>query len=109
MRSTLALVVLFLAGCFAPSYRDGDLACADGPTRCPDGYYCAVTQTCWRNGHAPPRPPVHVAAGTGGGVNVMASGAHSMSLSVGLPVVGTATASGDHVVQLGVMRSAVSK
>jgi hypothetical protein len=109
MRSTIVLLALALTGCFAPSYRDGDLVCADGPTRCPDGYYCAVTKTCWRNGHAPPRPPIHITAGTGGAVDVTAAGAHQMTISVGQPLVGTASATGDHTLQLGLVRSAVSK
>jgi hypothetical protein len=109
MKSTLVWLALVAGGCFAPSYRDGDLRCADGATACPDGYYCAVTDTCWRNGHAPPRPPAPLTAASGGGVNVTASGSHALSISVGQPLVGTASAPGDHTLQLGVMRRAASK
>ena len=102
-------MIFIAAGCYAPSYRDGNLRCAEGPTPCPDGYYCAVTQTCWQNGHAPPRPPAPLTAATGGAVKVGGDGTHEISLSVGQPLVGSAAATGDHTIQFGVMRGAVSQ
>jgi hypothetical protein len=110
----LFLVVLSITGCFSPNYRDGNLRCAEGGAPCPDGYYCVVTQTgqrgtCWQNGHAPPRPAAPITASAGGAVNVTAAAAHGISISVGQPLVGSVRAEGDHTVQLGVMRGAVTK
>jgi hypothetical protein len=108
------LITAGWAGCFAPSYVDGNLRCADGATPCPDGYYCAITHagqpgSCWRNGHAPPRPAAPVTVSAGGAVGVTSPQSHGLSISVGQPLVGSASAAGDHTLQLGVMRGAVSK
>lgn len=43
---------LLLAGCYSPSYHDGDLKCAPSG-QCPKEYYCAADNTCWHNGHYP--------------------------------------------------------
>jgi len=54
MRAKLVLCLLALpiASCFSPKYHDGNLQCtASG--QCPEGYHCAVDQTCWRNGSDP--------------------------------------------------------
>ena len=104
-------ITLLSSSCFAPSYGDGGLRCADGPTPCPDGYYCAVTATCWRNGHAPPRPPAPLTTASAGAVRVggAAGGSHNLDISIGQPLVGSAAADGDHTIQFGIMRNAVSK
>ena len=96
------------AGCFSPSYSDGNLKCAAGATPCPDGYYCAATGYCWGKGHAPPRPTPHLSTANGGDVNVTAPGDHGISVSIGQPLVGGASAPGNHTVQLGGLRSATS-
>jgi hypothetical protein len=42
--------VILLVGClYNPSVADGVLACAG--TQCPEGYYCAGNQHCYKNGH----------------------------------------------------------
>src|SRR5262245_44715122 len=105
----LAAAAAAVTGCFSPSYRDGDVRCAAGTSRRPDGDYCAVTGTCWRNGHAPPRPPAPLTTATGGGVGISAPDDHRLTISVGQPLAGSGSAPGDHTVQLGVMRGAVSQ
>ncbi|MGD0836979.1 MAG: hypothetical protein ABSB49_10100 [Polyangia bacterium] len=64
------LSALLVAGCFAPSYQDGALTCAQ-PNLCPDGYHCATDNKCWSNGHdpdaAPPPPPSDGGASDGAG------------------------------------------
>jgi hypothetical protein len=59
MRTTLwlaAALPLLSAGCFSPSYHDGNLNCtASG--ECPKDYHCAVDHTCWRNGSDPDALP----------------------------------------------------
>jgi hypothetical protein len=113
MRTMLSfLVAATLAGCYSPTYHDGQLHCADpngaGPP-CPDGWHCAVDQRCWSQGHDPPRPPVH-ATFAGGGDPHLADGNYTLGLSVGQPLGGTVRGAGssDHVLQVGVLRDAVS-
>jgi hypothetical protein len=43
---------LFLAGCYSPSYHDGDLQCTPSG-QCPKDYHCAANNTCWHNGRDP--------------------------------------------------------
>jgi hypothetical protein len=44
---------LLLAGCYSPSYHDGDLQCTSSD-QCPKDYHCAVVDhTCWHNGRDP--------------------------------------------------------
>ena len=121
----LALFALALAGCFQPSYHNGDLVCATGGTPCPDGYHCASDKTCWQNGQDPTGSSADMAGedlaspavdgghlgifttSCGGAVN--ASGAkHSISFSVGQKVSGVAAGSA-HSVQLGVLRGTQAK
>jgi hypothetical protein len=104
-------ITLLCASCFAPSYGDGDLQCAVGATPCPDGYYCAATNRCWRNGHKPPRPPAPTDTSTAAAVGVKnASGvSHGLALSVGEPLVGGGSAPGSHSIQLGVIAGTASK
>jgi hypothetical protein len=112
MRSTLVLlVVVGSAGCFSPSYRDGELHCAAAVSpACPDSFHCAVDSRCWRDGHDPPRPPAHLTT-AGGGDPHLADGNYQLGLSVGQPFGGTARSANanDHVLQLGVLRDAVSQ
>ena len=54
MRRLLAIVACAsLAGCFSPKYSNGAVRCQAGSHPCPDGYYCAVDNTCWKNGEGP--------------------------------------------------------
>ena len=47
------VIALLLAGCYSPSYRDGDLQCTSSG-QCPKDYHCAtVDRTCWHNGRDP--------------------------------------------------------
>ena len=81
-RCFCAVGALLLAGCFAPDLKSGNLRCADGPTRCPTGFYCAtVTNTCWENGSAPP-PFGAFWTSNGGGSAVSDSGAQ-LSTTIG--------------------------
>jgi hypothetical protein len=51
---SLALGVVALAGCTLDALPgNGRAICAQPPERCPDGYYCAPDDTCWRLGQAP--------------------------------------------------------
>jgi hypothetical protein len=52
MRSSLLVMALAAAGCFAPKYQNGNLHCAPDKS-CPDGDHCAVDGTCWLNGQDP--------------------------------------------------------
>ncbi|MDB4967724.1 MAG: hypothetical protein JWN44_3413 [Myxococcales bacterium] len=53
----IALLVLSLAsfgvaGCLEIDAVDGTLICSNVPNRaCPEGFYCAPNNTCWRDGH----------------------------------------------------------
>jgi hypothetical protein len=42
-------VLLLLVGCYSPSYTNGGFLCGS----CPDGYHCALDNTCWKNGEDP--------------------------------------------------------
>jgi len=58
MRATLcfaSVLALLLAGCFSPTYHNGNLNCT-AAGECPEGYHCAVDHTCWRNGSEPDVP-----------------------------------------------------
>ncbi len=48
----LAVAVLAAAGCTAPDYGNGHLACAPNGA-CPSGFYCATDTHCWRDGSGP--------------------------------------------------------
>jgi hypothetical protein len=116
MRIAFALVFLAAAACFAPKYTDGSLHCTPNPNdptpgkgTCPDGYHCAVTNTCWLDNHNPPRPPAHFTAAGGGAVKISAPMSHGTTLSIGQPLASTAKATNDHTVQFGLLRGAVSK
>jgi FG-GAP repeat protein/VCBS repeat protein len=46
------LIAVLVAGCYAPSPPNGALLCG-GHQECPEGYHCAVDNTCWRTGEDP--------------------------------------------------------
>jgi hypothetical protein len=48
-----ACLVLLLAACDSPSYRNGALKCAQVAPRCPNGYHCALDDQCWSSGSDP--------------------------------------------------------
>jgi hypothetical protein len=41
------------AGCFSPSYGNGQFQCHGGDAPCPPGYHCATDGTCWQDGQDP--------------------------------------------------------
>jgi hypothetical protein len=47
------LIIALLAGCYNPNFAGGKLDCASGG-KCPDGYYCAPDNKCYKNGTTPP-------------------------------------------------------
>jgi len=47
-----AILALACAGCFSPSYHNGNLTCT-ASRECPKDYHCAADFTCWRNGSDP--------------------------------------------------------
>lgn len=48
-------ISLGLPSCFSPKYKNGDLKCDPHDAHpCPNGYYCASTNTCWQNDSIPP-------------------------------------------------------
>ncbi|HZS41194.1 MAG TPA: hypothetical protein VFF06_30400 [Polyangia bacterium] len=49
-----AAAALLAAACTAPEFGDGHLECAAAAAACPDGFYCAADQHCWRQGSGPP-------------------------------------------------------
>ena len=110
MRFILTFVLLAGGGCYSPKYHSGDLKCAAGPTPCPDGYHCAITHTCWKNGHEPPRLPGHFAPGAGGAVNITSANSHHGTLSIGQPLAGAARSSSptDHTIEFGIVRDTVT-
>lgn len=52
----LALATLCAAGCFAPTFHDGQTPC-DAQRHCPGGYACAEDNYCWRTGSGPDLGP----------------------------------------------------
>lgn len=46
------LLVLVVAGCYQPAPPNGALLCSTDH-KCPDGYHCAIDDTCWRIGDDP--------------------------------------------------------
>jgi hypothetical protein len=53
-RFWLLIAFVGIAGCFTPTYHDGNTRCsADG--KCPRGYRCGADNRCWRN--PPPTSP----------------------------------------------------
>lgn len=46
---------------------------------------------------------------SGGAIGIQATGTHQATISIGQPLAGTASATGDHTIQLGVLRGTVSK
>jgi len=107
---TLLLVWLVggAAACFSPRYGNGDLLCSDDH-RCPKGYHCVVTNTCWKDGENPPRLPGHLTAAGGSAVSISAPGTHAATISVGRGLAGSVSAPGNHTVQFGLVRSAVTR
>jgi hypothetical protein len=102
------------AGCFAPTYPDGQLQCAPVTLQCPEGFNCVAngtTATCYKNGHEPPRPPVHLTMGAGGAIKVSdgMAGDHTTTIAIGVPLSTSAKPAmpTDHTIELGVMRNAV--
>ncbi len=47
------LLALALAACDSPDYVSGHLHCAHEGKACPDDFYCAADDRCWRNGESP--------------------------------------------------------
>jgi hypothetical protein len=37
-------------GCFSPRYENGTIICQARTHACPDGYHCAINNSCWRDG-----------------------------------------------------------
>jgi hypothetical protein len=58
-RLALCIAGLVLAGCsFRPQPVSGQQGCAPaGGKRCPDGYYCATDDHCWKSGEGPGGTP----------------------------------------------------
>ena len=52
IRAAPALAVA-LAACSTPDYGNGQLRCAASAPRCPDGYYCAADDRCWKTNSGP--------------------------------------------------------
>jgi hypothetical protein len=119
----IACFALISSGCFSPKYNNGNLRCENGQT-CPDGYHCAVDNTCWKNGFDPsldmspgdnldgsmpdliPPPPVtyppaSVWISCGGGAVAAASGAQLATSACEISIGGTATGSAGGVVTFG--------
>jgi hypothetical protein len=46
------ILLLVCAGCFSPSYHNGNLTCTTS-RQCPKDYHCATNLTCWHNGTDP--------------------------------------------------------
>jgi hypothetical protein len=46
------LLALAVAGCYQPSPPNGALLCSPDD-KCPQGYHCAIDDTCWRTGEDP--------------------------------------------------------
>lgn len=53
MRPAAVVLVALAAGCTSPSYGNGHLQCAASGRACPEGFYCAADQRCWRTGTGP--------------------------------------------------------
>jgi hypothetical protein len=51
MRALVSLA-LCVSGCFSPVFHNGSTQC-DAQQHCPDGYYCAGDNTCWKMGSSP--------------------------------------------------------
>jgi hypothetical protein len=49
---TRCLLALAAAGCYQPSPPNGALLCSPDD-KCPQGYHCAIDDTCWRMGEDP--------------------------------------------------------
>jgi hypothetical protein len=49
---TRCLLALLVAGCYQPSPPNGALLCSVD-RECPQGYHCAIDDTCWRIGEDP--------------------------------------------------------
>jgi len=102
-RLALAIVLAVgVAGCYSPSYTDGQLPCS-GQGACPSGLYCATDNFCWHVGSGPggdggptvdasptvdagpdsaPAVPAAVWMSSGGG-SVMAPSGRRLQLTVG--------------------------
>ncbi len=130
MRSIVLLAAVAAAGCFSPKYSNGSLQCQAGGHPCPDGYHCAIDNTCWKNGQDPvvdmgvggtddggamldmqmpdlipppplTYPPVAVWISCGGGAVAAASGTQLATSACEISVAGTATASSGAVMTFG--------
>jgi hypothetical protein len=49
---SFALICVICAGCLSP-LPSGQARCASDAPRCPDAYYCASDDKCWRDGDGP--------------------------------------------------------
>jgi hypothetical protein len=108
-RSSRWLVLLLLtaaSGCFTPHYTDGALQCA-ADKLCPDGYHCAVDNTCWQLGKdPPPQHSVNIAVSAGGVVGDPGDAAHRVTTCFGQPA-GITHSTTEHSIQVGVLASTV--
>jgi hypothetical protein len=50
-------VLVAACGCSTPQFGDGHLQCAGSVPACPDHFYCASDQRCWRLGFGPASGP----------------------------------------------------
>jgi hypothetical protein len=53
-----AVFAVAVAGCYAPHVENGALPCAMPEKACPQGFYCANDDHCYRVGVAPDLSPI---------------------------------------------------
>ena len=56
LRRTLLVVAALALSCVTIDPPDGALRCNPSGKQCPDGYYCAIDNTCFRTGQSPTLP-----------------------------------------------------
>ena len=49
---SVVIIAAAFAGCFTPTPQNGALTCNANGKACPDGYYCAGDNHCWKTGAA---------------------------------------------------------
>jgi hypothetical protein len=55
----LCLASLLVVGCTPSDLESGKVLCGAGPTPCPNGYYCASDNKCWRDHTGPDAGTAH--------------------------------------------------
>jgi hypothetical protein len=60
------LAFVFALGCSPSDPANGTLTCGSGPHPCPDGYYCASSNKCWKNNTGPDGGSSNSTGGSGG-------------------------------------------